>query len=287
MPESQGAVLVRCAVLGSPIRHSLSPVLHRAAYDALGLDDWTYDAYEVDEAGLADFVAGLDSTWRGLSLTMPLKRVAIDLCDEVSPLALEVQAVNTMLLEPDGRRSGTNTDVPGVVAALRERGVDRVGAATILGVGATAGSALAGLTALDVARVTAVARDPARADALRVLAKRLDVELEVRSWEAFAAGDAPTVDVAVSTVPAAAAAPVGGLVAERARVVFDVVYDPWPTPLGRAAEEAGRIAVNGLDLLIHQAAVQVELMTSRAPAPVAAMREAGSAALAARSAAAE
>ena len=170
----------RAAVLGSPIRHSLSPALHRAAYGALGLD-WDYQAYEVGEAALPAFLAGLedqDAPWAGLSLTMPLKRAVLPLLDEVSPLAEAVEAANTVVFDrPDpgqgggagagARRRGENTDVPGMVAALRERGVDRVGAAAVLGGGATASSAVAALREVCAGEITVYARGPGRAAELR------------------------------------------------------------------------------------------------------------------------
>lgn len=270
----------RCAVLGSPIDHSLSPTLHQAAYARLGLD-WHYDAIEVDEEGLAGFLDSLDPSWRGLSLTMPLKRAAIPLCDEVSELARLVSAVNTVLLA-DGRRVGTNTDVPGVVAALRERGVTAAKTAMILGVGATACSALAALAQLGIVGVRAVARDPSRAGQLCALASDVGVEVSVVPWAQ--ATEVPSVDLAVSTVPEPAAATLADTVVERADVVFDVLYHPWPTRLASAAKASGRVVVGGLDLLVHQAAAQVELMTGCAPAPVDDMRAAGEAALEARGA---
>jgi shikimate dehydrogenase len=268
----------RCAVLGSPIAHSLSPTLHQAAYARLGLD-WRYDAFEIDEKGLAGFLDSLDPSWRGLSLTMPLKRAAIPLCDEVSELAKRVGAVNTVLLA-DGRRVGTNTDVPGIVAALRERGLRAATSALLLGVGATACSALAAFAELGIAKVHAVARDPARAGELCALATGVGIEVSVVPW--VEAATVPSVDLAVSTVPEPAAATLADAVAERADVVFDVLYHPWPTRLAVAAKAADRVVVGGLDLLVHQAAAQVELMTGCTPAPVADMRAAGEAALAAR-----
>ncbi|MFD8962716.1 shikimate dehydrogenase, partial [Streptomyces anulatus] len=111
----------RAAVLGSPIAHSLSPVLHRAAYAELGLDDWSYDRFEVDEAALPGFVAGLDASWAGLSLTMPLKRAIIPLLDEISATAASVEAVNTVVFTEDRRRVGDNTANPRKIAAQRER----------------------------------------------------------------------------------------------------------------------------------------------------------------------
>ncbi len=267
-------------MLGSPIGHSLSPVLHRTAYAELGLP-WSYDAFEVDEEGLAEFLDGLDASWRGLSLTMPLKRAVIPLCDEVAEPARLVGAVNTVLLA-GGRRTGTNTDVPGAIEALRERGVTTVHDVLLVGVGATASSALAAAAAMDASRVWALARDPARAEDLRRLAAELGVDLRVVAW-GDAAADLPAgVDLAVSTVPDAAAAPLAAEVAGRAEVVFDALYDPWPTQLAEAADAAGRVVVGGLDLLVHQAAVQVEQMTGKTPAPVDAMRAAGEHALRSR-----
>src|SRR3954465_4946696 len=92
----------RAAVLGHPTPHSLSPSLHRAAYAALGLDDWRYDAFDVTEEGLPGFVADLDGPWAGLSLTMPLKQTVIPLLDHIEPLAQVVGAVNTVLLQGSG-----------------------------------------------------------------------------------------------------------------------------------------------------------------------------------------
>lgn len=264
-------------MLGSPIGHSLSPVLHRAAYAELGLP-WRYDAFEVDEEGLPAFLEGLDASWRGLSLTMPLKRAVIPLCDEVAEPARLVGAVNTVLLA-GGRRTGTNTDVPGVIEALRERGVTSVREVLLVGVGATASSALAAAAAMDASRVWALARDPARAQDLHRLAAELGVDLRVVAWDDAVAGLPAGVDLAVSTVPDEAAAPVAAEVARRAEVVFDALYDPWPTRLAEAAGRAGRVVVGGLDLLVHQAALQVEQMTGKTSIPVATMRAAGEEAL--------
>jgi len=141
----------RAAVLGSPIRHSLSPVLHGAAYQALGLHGWRYDMIECDEPGLAPLLDGMGPEWAGLSLTMPLKRVALAVADEVSPLARAVGAANTLVFPPGGPAAGRradNTDVAGLVAALREAGLGRIQRAVILGAGGTAQSALAAVREL-------------------------------------------------------------------------------------------------------------------------------------------
>ena len=269
----------RCAVLGSPIGHSLSPALHGAAYAELGLD-WVYEAREVTADGLADFLDGLDSSWRGLSLTMPLKRSVVPLLDELAGSARQALAVNTVLLG-DGRRTGYNTDVPGLSAALRERYAGPVATAVVVGGGATAASALLGLADLGCRAVTLFVRDVDRAKPTVDTAARhpgrpqVDVRL-------LGSGPVPA-DVLVSTVPAWAQSASVLTLADPVRAVFDVIYDPWPTPLG-ALPERGRVWVSGLDLLVHQAALQVELMTGVDRAPLAVMRRAGEDALARRAA---
>ncbi len=256
-------------MLGSPIGHSLSPLLHRAAYVSLDLD-WEYTAVEMTEGGLRAFLDGLDTSWRGLSLTMPLKRAVLPLLHEVSGTAALAGAANTVVLD-GGRRHGHNTDVPGASAALRERYGGPVRRAAVLGGGATAASVLLALADLGCTEATLHVRDPARAAqtvaavSRHAAAPRLDVRL---------LADPPgEVDVLVSTVPAAAQTPNLVSAADRAGVVFEVVYDPWPTPLAAVAQHAGVPLVSGHDLLLHQAYLQVELMTGL-PAPQQAMRDA-------------
>ncbi|GGZ94593.1 shikimate 5-dehydrogenase [Streptomyces subrutilus] len=271
---------IRAAVLGSPIEHSLSPVLHRAAYRELGLDDWTYDRFEIDEAALPGFVAGLGPEWAGLSLTMPLKRAVIPLLDAVSDTAASVKAVNTVVLTPDGRRLGDNTDVPGIVAALHERGIDEVPSAAVLGAGATASSALAALARICTGEVTAYVRSSARADEMREWGRRLGVDVRTADWSAAAA--ALTAPLVIATTPAGATDELAGAVPEAPGTLFDVLYDPWPTALAAAWTARDGALVGGLDLLVHQAVLQVEQMTGRPTGPLAAMRAAGEAALRAR-----
>lgn len=194
-------VQYRAAVLGSPIAHSLSPVLHRAAYAELGLGDWSYDRFEVDEQALPGFIEGLDGSWAGLSLTMPLKRAVIPLLDGISDTAASVEAVNTVVFGEDGRRTGDNTDIPGMVAALRERGVEKVESAAILGAGATASSALAALSVICAGPVTAYVRSASRADEMRGWGERLGVDIRIADWaEADLALTAPLV---IATTPPA------------------------------------------------------------------------------------
>jgi shikimate dehydrogenase len=265
-------------VLGDPIAHSLSPVLHRAGYAATALD-WTYDGLRIDEAGLAGFVERLDSDWRGLSLTMPLKRVALTLARETTQRARLAGAANTLVLDDGVPVLADNTDLPGAVSAVRERYAGPVTAGTVLGGGATAASTGLALCELGATSVTLLVRSPERAaEALAAIARHPSgPRVEVGSL----ADDPVRGEVVVSTIPAAAQD--SGL-RERCAgvpVLFEVLYDPWPTPLAAAREG---LLVGGLDLLVHQAALQFELFTG-APAPLAAMREAGTAVLAERQAA--
>jgi shikimate dehydrogenase len=249
----------RCAVLGSPIEHSLSPALHRAAYAHLGLN-WTYDRVEVAEHGLASFVRGLDASWRGLSLTMPLKVAVLEL-GQVDQLAKLAGAGNTLLLE-GGERRIYNTDVGGLIWAVRRAVAAPLPHVTILGTGATARSALLAASDLGAQLVTVVARNPARAEALRTLTDHLGVQLEVRPWSS----QVPEADLVVSTVVSGAADGVAQAVAGSAPLIVDIIYDPWPTVLATAAKRAGGTVVSGLDLLIGQALLQIELMTGRSVA---------------------
>jgi shikimate dehydrogenase len=270
----------RAAVLGKPIAHSLSPVLHRAAYEELGLTGWSYDRFELDEAALPGFVGQLGPEWAGLSVTMPLKRAVIPLLHEISETAASVEAVNTVVFTEDGRRLGDNTDIPGMVAALRERGIEQVDSAAILGAGATASSALAALARICTGEVVAYVRSDARAAEMRQWGERLDVEVRTADWaDAAEALRAPLV---IATTPAGATDALAHAVPERPAALFDVLYDPWPTELAARWSMIGGAVVGGLDLLVHQAVLQVEQMTGLRPAPVEAMRKAGEHALAAR-----
>jgi shikimate dehydrogenase len=272
--------VTRCAVLGSPIAHSLSPVLHRAAYRELGLTGWTYDRFELGEAQLADFVEKLGPEWAGLSLTMPLKRAVIPLLDSVSDTASSVEAVNTVVFTEDGRRVGDNTDIPGMVAALREQSVERVGSAAVLGAGATASSALAALSRICEGEVTAYVRSERRAAEMREWGERLGVDVRTAGWER--AAEALHAPLVIATTPAGTTDALAAEVPARPATLFDVLYEPWPTALAARWSQAGGKVVGGLDLLVHQAVLQVEQMTGRTRAPLRAMREAGEKALADR-----
>jgi shikimate dehydrogenase len=266
----------RAAVLGHPVAHSLSPVLHRAAYAALDLP-WRYEARDVTPEQLPAVISGLDGSWAGLSLTMPLKQTVLGLLDHVEPLAEVVGAANTVLVQPGGSRPvlvGANTDVPGLVAALGEAGVTAVGRAVVLGVGATAASTLAALAQLGCASPEVRARSAARAGGLLRAAHRMGVEPRLLPLEPAAAlvGPLAAADVVVSTLPPRAADPIGEALDGVALdgVLLDCAYDPRPTALGAAWAAAGGAVVGGERLLLHQAAEQVRLMTGR-KAPLAEM----------------
>jgi len=273
-PATNGALAPRhCAVLGDPIEHSLSPVLHRAGYEALGLD-WSYEPRQVQSGDLAWFLSTVDESWRGLSLTMPLKREALALIDDRSRRAELAGGINTLVRTTYGW-AGDNTDYPGAVAAVRERHDHPIRTAAVLGGGATAGSTGLAMVELGARSVTLLARDAERAEESRavIAAHPAHPTVTIAPLEAR-----PDVDALVSTIPAVAQ--IAPLVAAwcQVPVLFDVVYDPWPTPLMQSVAGVGGTVVSGLDLLVHQAVLQFELFTSQ-PAPLAAMRAAGERAL--------
>ena len=269
----------RAAVLGHPIGHSLSPRLHRAAYAALGLDGWQYDAIDVTEEQLPGFVAELDDSWAGLSVTMPLKQTVMDLVDHVEPLASVVGAVNTVLVQGGGRRPtlvGANTDVYGIVSALREgagaRGIPAEPSGVVLGAGATASSTLAALAELGCTHPVVYVRSLGRTGVLARAAHRMGVEPTFRPI-AEAPAALPSADLVVSTLPPGAADPLAELSGPVSGLLLDVAYDPRRSALGTAWQRAGGVTVDGERMLLHQACEQVRLMTGQ-PAPLAAMNAA-------------
>jgi shikimate dehydrogenase len=263
----------RAAVLGRPVGHSLSPVVHNAGFRAAGLTGWAYGAHEVAEAGLAGFVAGLGPDWAGLSLTMPLKHVALSVADEVTGTAALLGAANTLVRLDGGGWRADNTDAPGLVDALRAAGVETAKRVALLGAGGTARAAVWAAARLGAAELVVYARRPEAADGLRDVTDRLGLPLVAAGWDE-AAGGAERADVVISTVPAGAADGLAGRVGWHGGVtVFDVLYHPWPTRLAAAATAGGATVVGGLELLLAQAVHQFEQFTG-VPAPVPAMRAA-------------
>lgn len=265
--------LRRAAVVGSPVAHSLSPVLHLAAYRALGLTGWTYERVEADALTLPGLVASLDETWVGLSVTMPGKHAALELAATAASRAVAVGAANTLVRKESGDWHADCTDVDGVVGALRAIGYEPGASGVVLGAGGTACAALAGLADLGVSFVAVVARDPARAQEAVRCGVELGLAIEVVRWaEADLGALAERAAVLVNTAPATAIEPhVAALAA--AGCVLDVIYHPWPTPLAQAVGGRGGRLATGLDMLLHQAFGQVEQFTGR-PAPRAVMRDA-------------
>ena len=266
----------RAGVVGSPIAHSLSPVLHRAAYDALGLTSWTFEAREVRAGQLRGHVEQLPPEWVGLAVTMPLKEEALALGSEVGAAARLSGAANT-LVRRDGGWLADNTDVHGVVSSLAEAGLRDPRTAVVLGGGATARSALVALHEMGVRQVTFLTRDRLRGPTAE-LAHRLGTDVRALPLHGTRLLlDAAVSDVVVSTLPPAAdpcdlAVPDGAT----PPVVMDVVYRPWPSRFASAvrAASAGRVpVVDGTGMLLHQAVRQVELMTGH-NGPVPAMRAA-------------
>ncbi|TFC51668.1 shikimate dehydrogenase [Cryobacterium sp. TMT1-21] len=257
----------RLAVLGSPIAHSLSPALHRAAYRALMLD-WRYNTVEVTADGLASFVGSLDADWLGLSLTMPLKHEILPLLDGVDRVAAQTGSVNTVLFgQADGRRTlqGFNTDVPGLVRALAEAGVRRADHVTVLGAGATGASALVAAADLGAESVDVLVRTPAKAADLIELGRSLGVVVTVGEL-ADLADPSRHSELVISTLPGGTA--LGGEFPadlRRRAPLFDVSYSPWPSELARSWAFAGGSVSSGQGMLLHQALIQVRIFRSGDP----------------------
>ncbi|MCC4907351.1 shikimate dehydrogenase [Microbacterium sp. cx-59] len=249
----------RLAVWGDPIGHSRSPVLHAAAYAALGLD-WTYERRRVTEDGFAGAIAALDASWRGLSLTMPLKLAGYRLAGVRDRHAELTGAVNTLIVDAE-EPIGFNTDVGGIVGALRESGIDQVESARIIGTGATATSALVALHELGAGQIDVRARRPERADTLMRLGEDLGMRVTASGLDT---APVPHVSLTIAALPADAALAenVTDSLAAGGGTLFDVAYGTWPTVLGHAWQRAGLPASSGLGMLLHQALLQVRAFTT-------------------------
>jgi shikimate dehydrogenase len=252
-------------VLGSPIAHSKSPLLHLAAYRALGLNDWTYERIECGAEELPAVVGGFGPEWVGVSVTAPGKFAALRFADERTVRAAQVGSANTLVRTERGWRAD-NTDVDGVAGAIGSTS----GQALVCGSGGTAPAAVVGLAQLGVAAITVVARDPEKAARLVDLGSRLGVPTQFCGLDSDGLTDrVAAAEVLVSTIPAEVAARYAGTFAP-IPVLLDAVYDPWPTPLAVAVAAAGGRVISGLQMLLHQAFAQVEQFTGL-PAPRDAM----------------
>ncbi|MGD7001178.1 shikimate dehydrogenase [Corynebacterium halotolerans] len=262
----------RAAVLGQPIEHSLSPVLHNAGYRALGLDDWGYGRFDCSAEQLPGLVSGADENYAGFSVTMPGKFAALEFATESTERARDIGSANTLVRIPGGWRAD-NTDCDGIAGALTELvggDLDGIGHVLLIGGGGTARPALWTLAAAGVGEVTVLNRSD-RTEELRPLATRRGAQFRMVDFSADLAAIAAEVDLIVSTVPAAS---VAGHERDLAHApVFDVIYDPWPTPLTVQAAANGYRTVGGHVMLAHQAYGQFEQFTGRA-APREAMWQA-------------
>lgn len=248
----------RAAVLGSPVGHSLSPVMHRAAYQALGLTDWTYDARECTSEQLADVLAEVrsDPSWGGLSLTMPLKLEVMELVDEVDELAQRVGSANTVVRRADGSLWVTNTDVVGVAASLDSLDLPAgLKTAVVLGGGGSARAALLALEQRGVSEIRVVMRDVSRGRDLRSV---VGCTVALVPWSEIAT-EIASAALVVSSVPSSSKVALDVWPARCS--LFDLTYDPWPTPLVALASSAGAKTIGGLRMLAVQAAAQVAHMT--------------------------
>ncbi|HWU58373.1 MAG TPA: shikimate dehydrogenase [Microbacteriaceae bacterium] len=251
------------AVLGSPIAHSKSPVLHAAAYTVLGLD-WRYELHEVVPETLPEFIASRDAAWRGLSLTMPLKKTVLPLVDSLDRVATLTGAANTLLFErsSDGKRvlRGFNTDVSGIVRALSAAGKQTCRIAQIVGGGATAASTIAAVAELGAEHAVVSVRDPARSAGLEALAREVGLTIDLRR---LSAGSEASADLVISTLPGGADSGLQfSTEQQRSALLFDVAYDPWPSLAATEWAAAGGEVLSGLAMLVHQALLQVRIFVA-------------------------
>jgi shikimate dehydrogenase len=272
--------VARAAVLGAPVEHSLSPVLHAAAYAELGVAV-RYTAIHCDAAGLPAMLDRLrtEPGWAGASLTMPLKTVVLDLIDEVDPTAAAIGAVNTVVVGEGGRLAGYNTDVVGIGVALRRvmRGA-RPSRPLVLGAGGTARAAIAAVAAAGCPHVAVVARRPAAVAELALMGERLGVEVTALPWELLTTGLPTGPDLVIATTPAGATDTLAARQWPASCQLVELLYHPWPTALAAAAYRAGARVAGGLEILAAQAVGQVEHFTGRT-VPAAVLLAAGQAAI--------
>jgi len=274
-----GASTHLAGVIGWPIGHSLSPVIHNAAYEALGLD-WVYVALPVAPGAVGPALSGLEALgFAGANVTMPHKETVASSLEALSDDASLLRAVNTIHVTPSGL-VGHNTDAPGFGRFLeRDAGFDAAGTCALLfGAGGAARACALALARAGAARIVVALREPVRAAALIATLDDLDTAVEAVRFE-DAPGTRP--DLIVNATPLGAHGeavplpPVGA-----STVAVDLLYRPASTPLQTEVRAAGGVAFGGLGLLLHQAALAIELWTGQ-PAPLEAMSAAALAVIAA------
>ncbi|MFM7030014.1 MAG: shikimate dehydrogenase [Micrococcales bacterium] len=250
----------KLSVLGSPIEHSKSPLIHAAAYRVLGLD-WDYERNLVGKGGLRPFVDGLGEEWLGLSLTMPLKEEAAKIARTLDKAAEATGAVNT-LVRIDGGWAGFNTDVFGLVQAVHQAGLADLKTVLVVGSGATATSAVAAVKQLAPnAQVQVFARNKETRDELIEFAKSLG--LAAKKVGNFARSAAKA-DLVISTLPAGAMNDTASLLSSKKSfkpvgAILDVAYQPWPSNIASVWFDRGRPIISGLEMLLWQAVAQIRI----------------------------
>lgn len=276
----------RFAVIGSPITHSLSPVLHEAAYRGLGIHDASYERFEVSAGQLETFLRdGPGHELQGMSVTMPGKPEAFALAAETDELSARLGVSNTLIRRADGRWRGENHDVHGIAASLRDHGAQTPAAGAVLGSGATALSAVAALIDLGAGQIQLSARSPHKLAPLQELAETAGVTTRLVDWDSC--WQLLSADVLVSALATDGAEHLAGQWAHRSdlprpAVFLDVLYDPWPAPLARVVSALDGEVADGLEMLAHQADMQVRSMLGVDAAPVAGMLSAARQAVADR-----
>lgn len=281
-----GAAVRRFAVVGSPIEHSLSPALHRAAYAELGVPDAEYTAIEVRQGELEGLLAGhVGRDLQGLSVTMPLKPEARALATEADQTSRTLGIANTLLRRSEGTWRAENHDVHGIRASIADHAVVSPERGGVIGSGATALSAAAALVEMGARELLLTARSPQKLGPLRELASAANVRVVEVPWER--AGEVLAADAVVSALAAAGARDLADRLAQEGLlavpgVLLDVIYDPWPAPLASLLARRGVEVASGLEMLVHQAGRQVESMLQVAQAPLAQMQAAAEAELARR-----
>ena len=247
--------MIAGGVLGSPISHSLSPLLHKTMYEYLGIDA-TYSAYEVQSGQLQHFLGNEGSSLNSISLTMPLKEEALLVADSVSGIARKIQSGNT-LSKRDGLWNLTSTDVEGFSHALESHSRDARGQVLVIGAGATARAVVAACDGVSQG-VTVIHRNPAREFAMRNSV--LNLTIDFIAWDAFI--DFNDFDLIINTTPGETASIFVDQISNTSSTFFEVLYNPWPTAMLSRWRESGGYGIDGLDLLIHQAISQVEIFVS-------------------------
>jgi len=247
--------MIKAAVLGSPIKHSLSPLLHNFAYRELGVLG-EYSKIEVGAGELSTFLASLDQSWNGFSLTMPLKEEIVNCVENVSALSKKIRSANT-LFRREREWQATTTDVAGFTHALLSHSAEISGKVVIIGAGATARAAAASCDGI-ASHITIMARSSRGADEIFECVD--SSEMEFVAW-----GNQESIhdaQIIISTTPEGATDSLIEIFPERPQsIFFDVLYKPWPTQaLAKWRENSGYV-IDGLDLLIHQAISQVEIFT--------------------------